>query len=154
MRYPARRRAAVTVGAVVSTAAAALAGSSAAAAEPTDGATVARAFIAALNSADRSKAVTYLAQNVQFAIADAPPVRYRGRARYDFVSSAFGTNCAFRPGRAVVVTRAASRVVRVPVVLRADRGHRCIAGQQGEGALFTMTVTRTLKIAALRITDT
>ena len=141
-------------GAVALTALAALARSSAAAAEATGEARVARAFIAALNSADRSKAVNYLAQNVQFAIADAPPARYHGRARYDFVSSAFGRNCAFRPGSAVVVTRAGSKIVRVPVVLRADRAHPCKGGQQGVRTLYTMTVTRTLKIATLRITET
>jgi hypothetical protein len=110
----------------------------------------ARAFIAALNTADRSGAVGLLAPTVRFATADNPWVVYRGRARYDFVSSSFGENCALK---AMSANAAGSRVVRVRVVLRADRAHPCIQGQRGVRVLFTMTLTRADKIAAMRITD-
>jgi hypothetical protein len=110
----------------------------------------ARAFIGALNSPDRSDAVTLLAPTVRFATADNPWVVFRGRARYNFVSSTLGENCALK---AMSATFAGPRVVRVQVVLRAAGTHRCIGGQEGVRVLFTIRLTHADKIASMRITD-
>jgi hypothetical protein len=113
--------------------------------------TSARAFIVALNAADRSPAVELLAPTVRFATADSPWAVYRGRARYDFVSLSFGENCAQKPLRASTVTRSGSDVVRMLVAVTADHAHPCVRYRKGVRVVYTMWFTQTGKIRALRI---
>jgi len=113
----------------------------------------ARGFIVALNAADRSPAVELLAPAVRFATADNPWVVYRGRARYDFVASSFGENCAQKPLRADAVRRSGSDVVRVLVAVIADHAHPCVHYRKGVRVVYTMWFTQTGKIRALRIKD-
>ena len=120
-------------------------------AQPTGHIASAWAFIVALNADDRSPAAELLAPTFRFAIADTPWAVYRGRARYDWVSSAFGENCAQKPLRANAATRSGSHVVRVLVAVIADHAHPCVHYRKGTRVVYTMWFTQSGKIRAMRI---
>jgi hypothetical protein len=112
----------------------------------------ARAFVAAINAENPSRAVTLVAPTLRFWTASNPSVTYRGRARYDFLASGFGHNCALAVVRGDVLKRSVRTVVLL-IEVRADSHHACGHGKRGVRVTFTMAFTQTGKIRSLRIAD-
>jgi hypothetical protein len=127
-------------------------GHAAAHAATVDNESKARAFVVAVGTDNASRAVALVAPTLRFWTDSNPSVTYRGRARYDFLSSGFGDNCVLAViGRATV--KRSIRTVALLVETRADSDHSCGHSQRGVRVIFTMGFTKTGKIRSLHLAD-